>query len=156
MLSITAEHAIRALIILAKIPDGEFILGRDLSQIAAVPSNYLSKILINLNRHGMLKATRGRGGGYQLNRPADSITLVEVLTTLEGESAIPHCILEQGRVCSDEKPCAAHPDWRKVRLRYISFLEETTIARLARNQGNDEVAQLRAQTAEIDAAMLKK
>ena len=155
MLSTTSEHAIRALVFLAKIPDGESILGRDLSAIAEVPSNYLAKILIQLNRQGMLEATRGRGGGYRLSRPAEEIKLIEIVTALEGEAAIPQCILEHGRICSDEKPCAAHQDWRKVRNSYVRFLEETTIARISNNIGENEVAKLREHADRLQAMRAK-
>ncbi|MCB2212267.1 Rrf2 family transcriptional regulator [bacterium] len=151
MLSTTSEHAIRALVFLAKIPQGESVLGRDLSSIAEVPSNYLAKILVQLNRQGMLEATRGRGGGYRLSRPAEDIRLIEVVTALEGEAAIPQCILEHSRICSDENPCAAHPDWKHVRNTYIRFLNDTTIARIASNLEEDDVEKLLARLKTLES-----
>ncbi|MBS1261155.1 MAG: putative HTH-type transcriptional regulator [Calditrichaeota bacterium] len=152
MLSTTSEYAIRALVYLSLIPDGEFILGRELSQVADVPSNYLAKILITLNRFNMLEATRGRGGGYRLRKPADQITLMEVVTALEGEAAIPECILEHNRICSDKRPCAAHKGWKKVRDSYIRFLEETTIATIGANMDPFDLSDLRGRAEEVNAA----
>ncbi|MBZ0265805.1 Rrf2 family transcriptional regulator [bacterium] len=133
MLTTTTEYAIRALVYLSKGDKDGFILGRDLSKMADIPSNYMAKILVTLNRSSILEATRGRGGGYKLRRPADEIYLMEVAKILEGNAAIPECILDHTKICTDKKPCGAHSGWRKVRKTYIHFLENTTIADLATN-----------------------
>lgn len=130
MLSTTSEYAIRALCHLANMAEGETVPGRELSEGTQIPGNYLAKILVALNRAGMVEASRGPHGGYRLRRPADSICLLEVATVFEGNAAVPSCLLQHSHLCSDDHPCPAHTEWRGVREVYHAFLHDTTIARI--------------------------
>ncbi len=134
MLSNTAEYALRALVQLAR-AQGQAILGRDLSELADVPANYLSKILLDLKRAGIVTAERGTGGGYRLARPARKVRLVEVVEIFDQARARPRCLLAAERECSDARSCSAHERWKKVRTEYIQFLESTSLADIARAPG---------------------
>lgn len=131
MLSTTSQYALRALVQLSRLKGGEALLGRELSLTTKIPGNYLAKVLVALNRAGIVEATRGPHGGYRLRRPAEDIHLLEVVTVFEGESTIPNCILHHSRVCTDDHPCLAHRDWKAVSEVYTAFLRDTTIARIA-------------------------
>ncbi|NIV85762.1 MAG: Rrf2 family transcriptional regulator, partial [Actinobacteria bacterium] len=87
LFSSTATYAVRALAHLAERPADEAILGRDLAELADVPANYLSKILLILKRAGMVEATRGMGGGYRLSRPATEVSLGEVFELFDPPSS---------------------------------------------------------------------
>ena len=80
MFSTTCEYALRALVALARMPEGTAILGRDLAQQAEIPANYLSKILLALRNAGVLTTARGTGGGYRLRKSPGDIRLVESST----------------------------------------------------------------------------
>jgi len=136
MLSTTTKHALRALVVLSGRKDGAVMLGRDLAAAANIPGNYLSKILLDLRRAGLVDATRGSGGGYKLAVPAEQIALVDVVEVFEGVLARPACLLGCDHPCSDETPCLAHPVWREVRQQYINFLETTTVADIAAHPGD--------------------
>ncbi len=110
---------------------GKTMLGRNLSAQARVPSTYLSKIMLSLRRGGIVAATRGSGGGYRLAKPADSVSLMEIIELFDGDRARPGCILGQGDKCSDHRGCAAHNLWKDVKTRYVGFLENTTLADIA-------------------------
>lgn len=130
MLSVTSQHALRALTLLARQPYGSAALGRELSESAGVPSNYLSKIMLTLRNAGLVDATRGAGGGYRLARNASELKLAEVVELFEGSTFRSECILGEG-ICSDAHGCSAHPLWGSVRTSYLKFLEDTSIADLA-------------------------
>jgi Rrf2 family protein len=132
MFSTTSEYALRALVHLAREPEGSWLLGQDLAARANIPSNYLSKILWTLGNAGLLEATRGHGGGYRLARPADQITLLEVVRQFEGVYAEPGCLLGEQHECSDKNPCSAHAAWKKVKEAYVSFIRDTTIAEIGK------------------------
>lgn len=131
MFSSTEAHAFRALARLAASQGGEWILGRKLAESADVPQNYLSKILLALNKAGIVEATRGHRGGYRLRRPAAQVTLAEVLAVFAFDDGQPVCFLGGGRVCSDAAACPAHGRWRLVREAYKDFTENTTLADIA-------------------------
>lgn len=132
MLSTTSKYAIRALVEMAKRGEGETIFGHQLSEVGGVPANYLAKIMTSLRRAGFIKTERGRKGGYRLSRSPETVTLLEVVKVFEGEEALPDCILQGNRVCSDDSPCEAHGLWKEVKERYQRFLENTTITQIAR------------------------
>lgn len=128
MLSSTSEHALRALVEIAHLANGEAVLARTLSSSAGVPLKYLWKILGTLTKAGILQANRGPKGGYRLARTPDQIALIDVVELFEGVKTRPHCLFGGGRECSDDNPCGAHESWKGVRQSYIEFLESKTIA----------------------------
>jgi Rrf2 family transcriptional regulator, iron-sulfur cluster assembly transcription factor len=132
MFSTTCEYALRALVGLARVPDGDAVLGRDLARKAGIPANYLSKILLTLRNAGILTTARGTGGGYRLRKSPEAIRLMDVVVLFDGARALPACLLG-GKTCSDEDPCPAHESWRDIRAAYLEFLESTTLASIARS-----------------------
>lgn len=126
MLTTTSEYAIRALTHLARLPEGETMLGRDLAEQAEIPANYLSKIMWTLGHSGIIHAARGNGGGYRLNRKAEDILLFEIVELFDRERANLACLLG-GRDCNQDNPCTAHDAWRGVRDAYLKFLHTTRL-----------------------------
>lgn len=140
MLSSTSEYALRALAELARLSRGEFMLGRDLAQRTGIPSKYLSKIMLALRNAGLISATRGAGGGYMLQRPADAIHLTDIVQVFEGAPETPHCLLRGNHDCKgDADRCTAHDHWQKVRANYEAFLEETTLIDIAMNTHDSQL-----------------
>jgi len=132
MFSTTCEYALRALVRLARIPNGSAILGRDLAQDADIPANYLSKILLTLRNAGVLTTARGTGGGYRLRKSPDEIRLIHVVELFDGARARPACLLGC-KECSDQDPCSAHEAWHDVRAAYVAFLENTSLASISKD-----------------------
>jgi Rrf2 family protein len=132
MFSTTCEYALRALVRLARMPNGTAILGRDLAQNAEIPANYLSKILLTLRNAGILTTARGTGGGYRLRKSPHEVRLIHIVELFDGARARPACLLGC-KECSDEDPCSAHDLWREVRMAYTNFLESTTLASISKD-----------------------
>lgn len=131
MLSQTAEHALRALALLASLPEGKTMLCKELAEKAAVPPNYLSKILWVLGNAGIIAATRGYGGGYRLRRPPNEIRLLDIVELFDRTRSRSSCLLGWYPECSDARPCPAHAAWKGIKEAYLRFLETTTIAEIA-------------------------
>ncbi|HWQ55724.1 MAG TPA: Rrf2 family transcriptional regulator [Bryobacteraceae bacterium] len=138
MLSTTSEHALRALTCLARLPEGASMLGRDLSEQAGIPANYLSKIMWTLGIAGIIDATRGNGGGYRLKRGPDDIYLCEIVEPFERGRTKVTCLLTGEKECETENPCTAHEAWRDVRGAYLTFLHTTTLADISHVRRVDE------------------
>ncbi len=128
MLSVTTEHALRALVELARLPAGSWILGRELARRARIPANYLAKILLMLRNAGLVEAMRGQRGGYRLAKAPKEIFLVQVVDLFEGVRSRPGCFLGESHACTDQEACSAHALWKHVRQAYLDFLTRTTIA----------------------------
>jgi Rrf2 family protein len=131
MLSITAEHAVRALSEMAAKRNGESVLGKELAVTAGIPPNYLAKILWTLGNAGLIDATRGSGGGYRLRRAPSEIRLREIVDLFDRQAWRTSCFLSSERLCDPDCPCAVHQDWDRVRSAYLGFLDSTTIAQIA-------------------------
>lgn len=130
MLSQTGQYALRAALHLAAIPPPATMGVAELAEALDLPQNYLSKVLHQLARAGVLISARGKGGGFRLARPAEKITLLEVLELFDGVGPRTQCLL--GRpVCSDAKPCPAHQRWSEISQRMVAFFRESTLAQLA-------------------------
>jgi Rrf2 family protein len=83
-LSRTVSYAVRATLQLAKLEaDGPVPCSR-LASDGKMPERFLLQILRNLVTHGILRSTRGVDGGYALVRPADEISLLQVIEAIEG------------------------------------------------------------------------
>ncbi len=131
MLSATAEHAVRALMQLAVLGRDGAVTGKLLSGRAGIPPNYLSKILALLSHAGMISATRGSNGGYQLLKRPEQISLAEVVELFDNSRWRRRCFLDCGQDCEEAASCAAHVAWQECRQVFERFLDQTTIAALA-------------------------
>ena len=140
MLSNTAEYALREMVFLSKTEPGKVMTGRDLSAVSGVPAKYLSKILLDLNRAGMVAAVRGQGGGYRLSRDARDIRLIEVVEIFDRPRAHPRCLLSFEKECADDTGCTAHDRWKQVRTVYLNFLDSTSLADIADTAPGDGAA----------------
>ena len=64
---------------------GELAQIEHLAETEAVPANFLAQILLNLRDHGLISSRRGNRGGYTLARPAEEISLYDILMAVEGQ-----------------------------------------------------------------------
>ena len=128
MLTRTAEHALRAVIFLARQPDDRPVPAEVVAAQLGAPANYLAKTLGALATAGIVRGRRGPRGGYRLLIPADRLTIGEVTDLFEPEHGISGCLL--GGPCDSLNPCAAHYRWGAVRDAAKEPLRSTTIADL--------------------------
>jgi Rrf2 family protein len=81
MISQTGVYALRAVVSLAT-NEGKPMTTASLAQVTKVPAGYLSKVMQQLTRGGMVYSRRGVGGGYTLKRAPSEISILEVLTAV--------------------------------------------------------------------------
>jgi Rrf2 family protein len=98
-LSRTVDYAVRATLKLAQLEADGPVPCSKLASEGNMPERFLLQILRNLVTHGILRSTRGVDGGYALVRPADEISLLEVIEAIEGPYNAP---FEIGDGLSDE------------------------------------------------------
>lgn len=127
MLSKTGQHAIRALIALAELPEGKYAGANAIAESIGAPPNYLAKLLQRYSEEGLVVSQKGLNGGFRLARDARAITLFEVLAPVEDLKRWSNCVLGRDRCC-DELPCRLHKQWKVIKESYILLLSETTLA----------------------------
>jgi Rrf2 family protein len=129
-LSQTAEHALRAVLFLARQPDGVRVPAETIADALDAPRNYMSKTLGLLAREGLITGARGPTGGFRLERSPAELTLAEVVRAFEEPASRSAACLEGGRLCDGNAPCGAHERWTEVRRQARAPMEETVIADL--------------------------
>jgi Rrf2 family protein len=87
-ISAKADYAVRAAVQLAAVADGDRpTKGDAIARAQDIPLNFLENILGDLRHAGLVRSQRGAEGGYWLNRPADEITVADVIRAVEGPLA---------------------------------------------------------------------
>lgn len=79
-----SEYGLLAMLDLAKNSSYRLVQSHEVAQRQSIPEPYLNQLLTVLSRAGLVTSRRGPGGGYLLARPADAITVGEVVALLEG------------------------------------------------------------------------
>jgi Rrf2 family protein len=129
ILSQTGEHALRAMLFLARREDQGFTPASEIAEALGAPPNYLSKTLRLLVRRGLLLSVRGAQGGFRLRRPAHLISTAEVVDAVDEGSPVATCLLGD-RPCNPEHPCQAHAKWASLRDLVLKPMADTSIADL--------------------------
>ena len=127
----TTKYAILALAEFANRVSDRPVPTKDVAEAAGIPYAFLAKIVSNLRRNGLLTPARGRMGGVHLARPADEIHIADVVRAIEGDEAMEDCpvYLEP---CDCTRECSLHTVWRSTHDVVVDFLENTTIADVAK------------------------
>ena len=102
---------------------------QDVAADARVPLDYLSKILNALGRAGLVSAQRGRGGGFQAARPANQISVLEVVTAVDPVRRIHSCPL--GLAAHGTNLCPLHRKLDDAARSIEDAFRITTIGSLA-------------------------
>ncbi|MGC1238721.1 MAG: Rrf2 family transcriptional regulator [Acidimicrobiales bacterium] len=102
---------------------------RDLAERTGLPQPYLEQILLSLKGVGLVRSKRGVGGGYVLARPAELITLAEIVAAVDGPIAagdfgLPH----QDGACDHEGQCVLLGVWADVGNHMRDHLASFTLA----------------------------
>lgn len=120
------DYAVRAVAELAAAPDGP-TKGDRLAERQAIPAKFLENILADLRRAGLVASQRGAEGGYWLAKPADAVSVADVIRAVEGPLADvhgtpPETVSYEGAATSLQRV------WVATRGALRSVLEEVTIA----------------------------
>lgn len=137
MLTKKTKYALKALIFLVRKHRQGPVLISDLSESEGIPKKFLEQILLSLKNKGILQSKKGKGGGYLLGRPPETITLGEVIRVLDGPLAPIPCVSQTAYVkcdeCEDEATCGIRVVMKQVRDETAKILDGTTLASLAGN-----------------------
>jgi Rrf2 family cysteine metabolism transcriptional repressor len=124
-ISAKAEYACLATIELARRESEQVpVHVREIAEEHGIPERYLVQILLQLKGAGLVYSARGSSGGYRLSRPADQISLNEVLVAIDGPGDPP-------REPQEPAAQALASVWENIGAAKRAVLEKTTIAQLA-------------------------
>jgi Rrf2 family protein len=124
-ISVKGEYALQAVFDLAAHNSGEPVKIADIARRQKIPQKFLELILASLKQGGFVESRRGAEGGYMLARPAESITVGEVLRFVEGGRSV-HPSSRK------EEPNPFAEVWRMVDDAVSSVVDHTTFAGVVR------------------------
>lgn len=130
MLSQTSMYALRAVTYVARHAKARPVLAKDISADMDIPLKYLQKLLSDLVRTGVLRSTRGIGGGFQLSESASRLSLAGVIEPFDDIGRRAGCPFGN-RFCKARASCPIHDRWQPVVDAYRAFLETTKVGDLA-------------------------
>jgi Rrf2 family cysteine metabolism transcriptional repressor len=142
-----AEYGVRLMIELGRQAPEHPTSLKAIADAEGLPLAYLEQVVARLRRAGLVMSARGARGGYWLSRPAQEITMDEVVQALEGSIAPMDCFLSDHServLCSHEPDrghgCATKLLWTRVQSGIVRSLHTTTLAELVRFAAGDDGA----------------
>lgn len=129
-LTMTGEYSVRAMLHLAAKPRGVVVHTNDIAEAWEIPKEFLRKIVQLLSKSGLVHSRRGVGGGIELAKPAEEISLLEVIEASEGKLALNKCLIHSG-FCPRDSWCGVHLVWAEAQEKVKEVLRSKTIAELA-------------------------
>lgn len=149
------EYAIHCLLFLVdERGDSREASVRDLADLQGVPQEYLAKVFTKLAKAKLVVATEGVRGGFRLGRPSDEITLLDIVTAIDGRKSIFDCRNIRGRCAvfdgcapewATEGVCGIHAAMLTAQNRMEEALAQQTILDLARRTARKAPAEFSGQ-----------
>jgi len=120
-----SDLAVRALRVLADAPGR--VKGPALADAVGSTSGFVSQVLNPLVRQGWVRSDPGPWGGYSLEVPLGSVSVLAVIEAIEGPTDSGRCVLAD-RPCNETGTCALHVPWLRARAQLLRELDATSVA----------------------------
>lgn len=130
-LSKGCQNALRAVGYFSTKPAGTVVSRKEASQKTKIPSLFLAKILQTLTRAGVLRSHLGANRGYSLVRPANQVSLLDVVRAYDGPLDEGVCVLDGSKHCPGEATCAFHDYWAETKEGVVAKLDSISVAQAA-------------------------
>jgi len=103
----------------------------ELATETGLPVPTVQKLVSRLTSAGLLRSTRGVGGGLKLARPAAAISLADIIEAVEGPIALTQCVDDARADCGLDSCCSVKPHWPIVNEALRGALSQVSLIRLA-------------------------
>ncbi len=134
-LSTKGRYAVVALAGLALEPPGTRVNLAEIARREDISLSYLEQLFVKLRRAGLVEATRGPGGGYELAHPAEEISIADVLVAVdETISALARGAGAEGASSGTRAQSLANRLWEGLSAQIYVYLHRLSLADVVRNQ----------------------
>lgn len=139
--STKGRYGVRALCRLARLYEDGPVSIETIAKFEDIPIRYLEQIMTRLRREGIVKSTRGPGGGYKLNRPPDKLSLGELIQVLEGKTPVVWCVdADEESRCLREDVCTTRDLWKKLNEWFQTIFNNISLQEIV--EGNIDTLEL--------------
>ncbi len=127
------DYAVRVVLALAKRGEDARLSTSEIQQEMLIPKSFMSRIVAQLAREGLINTFPGRDGGLMLPRPASQITLKDVVEIFEGPVLLSECMQAKGEDdCPFRSNCPVRPKWGRVQVAMMREMASITFEDLAK------------------------
>jgi len=123
------DYAIRALVFIEN-SDTAPVKANTIGEAMGIPTGFLQQVLRELLGAGLVTSRSGPAGGFALARPADQVSVLQIVEAMEGPLRTSECAL-RGGPCHWDDVCALHRVWSAARGALCEQLDEATLAEVA-------------------------
>ncbi len=120
-----------------------------ISERQHISLSYLEQLFARLRRNGVVKSTRGPGGGYTLNHDASDISVSDVILAVDESCQVAGC--DDSESCSGDYQCLTHDLWNELSNEIRSFLDGISLAEMMADEKVQQVS-LRQDKVSVNAA----
>lgn len=124
------EYALRAVIYLARKPEGEMTSAKELTLKLDVPYHFISKILQDLTYKHLVYSLKGPTGGFALARSPHGILFQEIVEAIDGNDYKTQCVMGLPE-CGGKNICAVHHKWALIKDSIHDMLVSKTVFEMA-------------------------
>ena len=118
------DYAFRIVQTFAKKGPGSYFTASDMSEQESIPYRFLLRVLGKLKKAKIVESRQGVDGGYRLARPADQVSLRDVVEAVEGEVRINRCLKNVSLCNAGHAPeCSVHRALGQIQERFLKDLE---------------------------------
>jgi Rrf2 family protein len=128
-----ADYAVRTVLYLAGVENGDRAPTSKIAQLQHIPSSFLAKIVSQLSVAGIVQTSRGARGGVALAREAKDISLLNVVEAIDGPITLNECVTDPS-MCAFGDQCAVHDVWCQAQAELVRQLSRSDFATLAQAQ----------------------
>ena len=130
------DYAVRSALYLSMQPTNKISTVSEIAKDYEIPYHITAKIMQTLIKAGIVMSFRGIKGGFKLAKPANEITLKEVVEAIEGPIVLNDCSIN-GNLCSRKRiNCSIHPVWKELQQNFINTLSSYTLDALSEKEKN--------------------
>ena len=121
--STKGRYALRMLLDLAERKDAGFISLKEIAERQNISKQYLEQIVSLLNTSSLLRANRGKQGGYMLAKDPSKYSVAQILRITEGSLAPVACLEDEVNLCDRAETCKTLPMWSGLNKVISDYLE---------------------------------
>jgi len=137
-LTTKGRFAVTAMLDLALHAQGGPVTLSNISARQKISLSYLEQLFGKLRRNSLVESVRGPGGGYNLGRPLDQLTVADIIVAVEEPIDSRQC---EGRDnCLGDRRCMTHDLWESLNTTVVNYLAGVTLAQLVQKQHSQPVS----------------
>ena len=137
-LTTKGRYAVTAMLDLALHDEHGPVTLADIAERQGISLSYLEQLFAQLRRRGLVKSTRGPGGGYRLGQESKHIAVADVITAVDESVDATRCGGREN--CQGEERCLTHDLWQDLSQQIHEFLSDIDLAELVERRRVREVA----------------